>query len=226
MASRVGRCGLACVGVGLVGAQGAAGSVSSALVVCVALQLSWLAVWLADERRRLDGVDLSDWRASIALGGWYLIWLPGGYGGSVLYLVHHHVNLGLPMAVGLGVVGALALAGAGQATAQLRRLRDEGSIQVWGRPAEVVGAGEHALLASGWWSVSRHFGFVLQWTVVVCWSLTALFGHALPYLAAAALALVQLVRAFRIDASRAARHGGTWTEYCRRVPYKLLPGVL
>lgn len=227
LCSRVGRCGLAAVGLGLAAEQAARGALSVSMIVCVGLQWLWIGLWLSDERRRLDAIDLESWTAAVTLGGWYLVWLPGGYGSTALYLVHHPVDLGWGLALGLGGLGVLCLAGAIEATAQLRRLRDGADdIVVWGRRAEVIGEGPAALLASGWWSVARHFGFVLQWMVVLCWSLTALFGHALPYLAVACLALVQVVRAFSIDARRADKHGEAWLEYCRRVPYRLLPGVL
>ncbi|MBU6447000.1 MAG: 7-dehydrocholesterol reductase, partial [Verrucomicrobia bacterium] len=81
------------------------------------------------------------------------------------------------------------------------------------------------LLASGWWGLSRHFHYIPEIGAAFFWSVPALFSHFLPYFYVLFLTILLIDRAFRHDRRCADKYKTYWTEYCRRVPYKIIPYV-
>ena len=49
------------------------------------------------------------------------------------------------------------------------------------------------------------------------------FTHSLPYFYFVFLTLLLFDRAFRDDARCASKYGKFWEQYCRLVPYKVVP---
>jgi 7-dehydrocholesterol reductase len=93
----------------------------------------------------------------------------------------------------------------------------------------VAGDGEEKvslLLASGWWGVARHFHYVPEVLASCCWTLPAMFNHLLPWTYSIFLTLLLLDRLFRDDTRCKAKYGRHWDEYCRVVPYRLIPFIL
>jgi len=50
--------------------------------------------------------------------------------------------------------------------------------------------------------------------------------HYLPYFYPVYLTILLFDRAWRDDARCAAKYGRAWDEYCEKVPYKVIPGVI
>jgi 7-dehydrocholesterol reductase len=105
---------------------------------------------------------------------------------------------------------------------------------VWGRPPALISARyrtsdgkehEGLLLASGWWGVARHFHYVPEITVALASSLPAGFNHFVPFFYVTFLTLLLIDRATRDDRRCRLKYGAAWEEYCRRVPWKIIPGV-
>jgi 7-dehydrocholesterol reductase len=84
---------------------------------------------------------------------------------------------------------------------------------------------ESLLLASGWWGVARHFHYVPEIMLALTWSLAAGFIHFIPYVYVVYLTILLTDRATRDDLRCRRKYGTSWEEYCRRVPWKILPGV-
>lgn len=84
---------------------------------------------------------------------------------------------------------------------------------------------ETVLLLSGWWGVARHFHYLPEITVAVCWSLPALFDSPIPYFYVISLTLLLLHRLRRDDKRCQQKYGVYWEEYRKLVPYKVLPGL-
>lgn len=57
------------------------------------------------------------------------------------------------------------------------------------------------------------------------WTVPGLFSHGLQYFYVVFLTLLLLDRAFRDDARCAAKYGKYWNQYCKAVPYKVVPYV-
>ena len=106
---------------------------------------------------------------------------------------------------------------------------------MWGKPPVVVvghyvteqgEAKESLLLASGFWGIARHFHYVPEILGALFWTLPALAGGVLPYFYVVFLTVLLTDRALRDDRRCAAKYGADWDEYRRRVPWKIVPGLL
>lgn len=100
------------------------------------------------------------------------------------------------------------------------RARD-GKCRVWGGTPKIIDAeyqthdGEvkqSLLLASGWWGLSQHFQYNPE-----------LFTSFFPYFYVCFLTVLLLDRAFRHDKRCADKYGDSWDQYCKQVPYKMIP---
>ena len=109
-----------------------------------------------------------------------------------------------------------------------------GQALVWGKKPAIIIAeyqtdqGEikkNILLASGFWGLSRHFRYLPEVLMSLCWTIPAGFTHALPYFYVVFLSILLVHRAFRDDERCAKKYGKYWDEYCKRVPSKIVPWV-
>jgi len=83
------------------------------------------------------------------------------------------------------------------------------------------------LLASGFWGVARHFQYLFELTAAWSWCLLAnpVVNGAIPMFYAAFLTYLLVDRANRDSIKCHKKYGKYYEEYCRLVPYKILPGV-
>ncbi len=163
------------------------------------------------------------------------MWVPSVYTSHTLYLTRHPNALGLPLASLILLVGVAAIYTNYIADYHKEHVRNtNGACTIWGRRPEVIRAvyrtseGEEKtslLLVSGWWGVSRHFHYVPELTAAFCWTIPALFHSTLPYFYFVFLVLLLTQRSVRDDKRCLEKYGKYWEEYCRRVPYKILPYV-
>ena len=82
---------------------------------------------------------------------------------------------------------------------------------------------QNLLLASGWWGLARHFHYVPEIVAALCWTLPALLTNLLPYGYVVFLTALLLDRAFRQERRCKTKYGDSWSDYCEKVPYKVLP---
>ncbi len=114
--------------------------------------------------------------------------------------------------------------------------RTDGTAKVWGKPAEIIRAKytvegskdqkSSILLVSGWWGVARHFHYVPEILAAVCWTYSAGFNHVMPWIYVIFLTILLTDRAFRDDARCSEKYGSYWKQYCDKVKYKIIPGVI
>jgi len=84
---------------------------------------------------------------------------------------------------------------------------------------------ENVLLASGWWGIARHFHYVPEITLSLCWALPALFENFIPYFYVSYLTILLLHRTRRDEIRCQKKYGAYWNQYCKSVPYRMIPGV-
>lgn len=82
------------------------------------------------------------------------------------------------------------------------------------------------LLVSGYWGLARHFHYVPEILAAVFWTIPAGFNHALPWFYVVFLTFLLFDRAYRDDARCRAKYGVFWDKYCKKVPYKVIPGII
>jgi 7-dehydrocholesterol reductase len=209
---------------------------SDSMMVAVGIQLVYLAKFFWWETGYLRSLDIMHDRAGFYICWGCLVWVPSVYTSSTLYLVDHPNHLGAPLALAIFVLGAGSVMTNYFADAQRQRVRaTNGECTVWGKKPVVLVArytterGErkqNLLLASGFWGLARHFHYVPEILGAFFWTLPGLFGGPLPYFYVVFLMVLLTDRAFRDDNRCAAKYGEDWDAYKKRVPYKIIPGLL
>ena len=89
-----------------------------------------------------------------------------------------------------------------------------------------IGSGERRLLCSGFWGLARHINYLGELGMAV--GLTLALGRPLdPWPWIYPLYYVALLVPRQADDDRRcqAKYGPLWDEYCRRVPYRIIPGI-
>mmetsp|Transcript_2514 Transcript_2514/g.3910 ORF Transcript_2514/g.3910 Transcript_2514/m.3910 type:complete len:449 (-) Transcript_2514:264-1610(-) len=212
------------------------GGLSSSMLVNVLLQSVYIAKFFWWETGYFCSMDIQHDRAGYYICWGCLVWVPGMYTIHSYFLVEHPVLLSLPVAGLMLLAGVLCIWCNYDCDRQRQEFRaTSGRTKIWGREPQFVTAsyvtegGEvrtSLLLVSGWWGLARHFHYIPEILASFFWCLPALFSHPLPYFYPVYLTLLLLDRAWRDDKRCADKYGAHWDEYCRRVPYKIIPGLL
>lgn len=212
------------------------GAVSDSMVVAVVLQAIYVAKFFWWETGYLRSLDIMHDRAGFYICWGCLVWVPGVYTSSTLYLVNHPNHLGWPLATVMLVLGTAFIFINYLADEQRLRVRaTNGQTTVWGAKPAIIHARyqtesgeskESILLASGWWGISRHFHYVPEILGALFWTLPALFSNVLPYFYVIFLTVLLTDRALRDDNRCAAKYGDDWQKYCQRVKYRIIPGII
>jgi 7-dehydrocholesterol reductase len=216
--------------------QQAVYGLSDSMAVAVGLQLVYIAKFFWWETGYLRSLDIMHDRAGFYICWGCLVWVPSVYTSSTLYLVNHPNHLGPVAATAIFALGVASIFMNYAADAQRQRVRaTEGKTRVWGKPPVIIVGHyttekgekkESLLLASGFWGISRHFHYVPEILGALFWTLPALFTNVLPYFYVVFLTALLTDRAFRDDNRCAIKYGDDWKAYCRKVRYKILPGVV
>ena len=91
---------------------------------------------------------------------------------------------------------------------------------------ESIGDGSGRLLCSGFWRLSRHINYLGE--ILMAIALVLALGRPLdpwPWLYPLYYVALLLPRQADDDKRCAQKYGALWKEYCRRVPYRIIPGV-
>ena len=211
------------------------GTVSSSMIVSVTLQLIYVGIFFYYESGYFKTMDIQEDRAGYYIVWGVMVWIPAVYTLTAHYLVQHPVHIGFGFSAALIVVGLLGFYTKTSMNRQRIRVREKnGDTKIWGHPAKIIRAKytdnkgiehESLLLVDGYWGISRHFHYTGEIIGALCWSLPALFQHFMPYFYVVYLTLLLLHRAKRDDVKCRLKYGKYWDEYCKKVPYKIIPGI-
>lgn len=82
------------------------------------------------------------------------------------------------------------------------------------------------LLISGWWGVARKINYTFELLAALFWCIPAGLQYGLWPFAYFIFLMVLLVhRIFRDESKCLTKYGSGWADYCKIVPYRLIPGV-
>lgn len=206
---------------------------SDSMMVAVALQLIYVGKFFFWETGYLRSLDIMHDRAGFMICWGCLVWVPCVYTSPTLYLVHHPNHLGGMLASTIFLLGVSSILINYLADRQRQQVRAKnGACLVWRNKPSLIQAtyttqtGETKqtlLLASGWWGLSRHFHYIPEISAAFFWSAPALFTSFYPYFYVLFLTILLVDRAFRHDRRCSDKYGAYWDEYCKIVPYKIIP---
>ena len=214
------------------------GFVSNSMILLNILHAIYVLDFFYNEDWYLRTMDIAHDHFGFYLAWGDLVWLPFMYTIQSFYLSVHPVHLPVwaLLAVTFLAFGGYAIFRSVNHQKNIFRmaLKEKRTIKIWGRPAEYIPAKftttfglekESPLLCSGWWGVSRHFNYVGDLMGSLSYCLTCGFAHFLPYFYIWYMAILLVHRTYRDDIRCRQKYGEYWEEYCRRVPYKILPYV-
>jgi delta14-sterol reductase len=203
------------------------GSLSTAMIVVCALQLAYVLDYFWHEPAILTTLDVQHEKFGWMLLFGDLAWVPMTYSLQAHYLIDHAPDLPpwaavLCVLLGLGGIALFRLS-----NLQKHRFRShpEG-LQIWGKPAEFIETRHgNRLLVSGFWGWSRHSNYLGDWLLGLAWSLPCGFAAWLPYFYPIYFAFLLMHRERRDHERCAAKYGEAWERYCRRVRWRIVPGL-
>ncbi len=208
---------------------------ANSMLIAVALQLLFVIKFFVWEQGFLQSMDIMHDRAGFCLCWGCMVWVPAVYTSPALFLVNHPYRLGPLLFLVILLSGIACIFINYLADRQRQRVRgNNGQCMIWKRKPELIFANyktewgeerQSLLLVSGWWGVSRHFHYLPEILAAFFWSMPALFGYYMPYFYLTFLILLLLDRAYRQERRCAMKYGQDWNEYCKRVPFRLIPFV-
>eukprot|EP00920_Eleutheroschizon_duboscqi_P024708 GHVT01061298.1.p1 GENE.GHVT01061298.1~~GHVT01061298.1.p1 ORF type:complete len:359 (+),score=50.73 GHVT01061298.1:802-1878(+) len=212
------------------------GSCSNELAVSALLQWVYLSKFFLWETGYFCSMDVQHDRAGFYICWGCLVWVPAVYTLSSHTLVLARVDISGRLALFFLLVGLAAIWINYAVDAQRQKFRlSDGRLNIWGRPARFIsapfaspggGEGRALLLASGWWAISRHFHYVPEVVAALMWTPPCQAKVLLlPYFYVVFLSILLLHRAGRDDLRCSLKYGKAWTEYCKFVPYQIVPYI-
>ncbi|XP_066927696.1 uncharacterized protein [Clytia hemisphaerica] len=205
------------------------------MFVCWLLQMIYLTKFFWWEGGYMRTMDISVDRAGFYICWGCLVYVPGFYTLCSLYMVAHPVKLGIELTAFFIVAGAASIFINYQADYQRQVFRETGGkCLIWGKKPDMIWAkyrteaGQdklNPLLLSGWWGVARHFHYLPELALSFFWSVPALFDHLLPFSYFIFLTILLVHRTFRDDVKCQKKYGRYWQQYCKKVPYKIVPYI-
>jgi len=184
----------------------------------------------------MKSMDIQVDRAGYYICWGCLVWVPAVYTSPMLFMVNHPVGLSIVAALVIFVLGLASIWINYWADYQRQTVRaTNGETTIWGAAPKLILAeystetGErktNLLLASGFWGISRHFHYVPELLAAFFWSCATGFSYFSPFFYVIFLTILLTHRAFRDDTKCRNKYGKYWDEYCKLVPYKIIPGIL
>jgi len=203
------------------------GSLSTAMAVVCALQLAYVLDYFWHEPAILTTLDVQHEKFGWMLVFGDLVWVPMTYSIQAHYLIDHAPVLPIWAAALCVLLGLAGMALFRLSNLQKHRFRsDPNGLRIWGKPAEFIETRHgNRLLVSGFWGWSRHSNYLGDWLLGLAWSLPCGFRSMLPYFYPIYFAFLLIHRERRDNQRCAAKYGEGWGRYCRRVRWRIVPGL-
>jgi protein-S-isoprenylcysteine O-methyltransferase Ste14 len=202
------------------------GRVSTPMILVCLFHFWYIADYYFHEEAILTTWDIKHENFGWMLCWGDLVWVPFTYTLQALYLVQHPFEL--PVA---GVVGIVALQTAGYVifrgtNIQKHRFRNDPKRLIWGKKPEFIQTSRGTpLLVSGFWGIARHLNYLGDLMMGLAWCLVCGFSNVLPYFYIIYFTILLVHRERRDHVTCAKKYGDDWVAYCKRVRWRIVPGV-
>ncbi|KAJ9637197.1 hypothetical protein H2199_007483 [Coniosporium tulheliwenetii] len=194
------------------------GYVTKSILIVDILQTFYVVDFFFHESWYLWTIDivLDHFGFNLAWGS--AAWLPTIYTLQVQYLARHPVEWSTLSAAAIlltGCAGYVLFRSVNNQKDLARRT--EGDCTIWER--------RHRSFAASWWGIARHVNYVGDLMLSYAACATCGFQHLLPWTYAIFMTILLVHRCLRDEARLSAKYGDGWKEYCKAVPYRLIPGI-
>lgn len=209
--------------------------ITNSMALVNVLQAVYVLDFFIHEEWYLRTIDIAHDHFGYMLAFGDSVWLPFMYTLQARYLVENPVVLSqfqVWSIFALGLGGYLIFRLANNQKDLARRTR--GKCTIWSRPAQYIVAKyksadgkehESILLTSGFWGLARHFNYLGDLMLSSAFCLTCGTQSILPYFYIIFMGILLMHRIYRDQDRCQGKYGAYYEEYCKRVPYKLIPYV-
>ncbi|KAK3226732.1 hypothetical protein Dsin_006594 [Dipteronia sinensis] len=149
-----------------------------------------------------------------------LVWIPFTFSIQGWWLLHNKVEITTAAVIAnciVFLIGYLVFRGANK---QKHVFKKNPKELIWGKPPRVIGG---KLLASGYWGMARHCNYLGDLLLALSFSLPCGISSPIPYFYPIYLLILLIWRERRDEARCAEKYREVWAEYCRLVPWRILP---
>ncbi|XP_003937734.3 delta(14)-sterol reductase TM7SF2 [Saimiri boliviensis] len=201
------------------------GSPSLAMWLVNGFQLLYVGDALWHEEAVLTTMDITHDGFGFMLAFGDIAWVPFTYSLQAQFLLHHPQPLGLPMAAIICLINAIGYYIFRGANSQKNTFRKNPSDPRVAGLETISTATGRQLLVSGWWGMVRHPNYLGDLIMALAWSLPCGVSHLLPYFYLLYFTALLVHREARDERQCLQKYGLAWQEYCRRVPYRIMPYI-
>ena len=203
--------------------------------VSVALQTIYLAKFFWWETGYFNTLDITLDRAGYYICWGCIVFVPSLYTYSSFYFVANPPVISSSGGCLCLFLGLTSIAFNYRVDWEKQHFRStNGRCDIWLRQAKFIKA-QYAplngkpkislLLTSGFWGFARHMNYVFELLLALSWCLPGLGLGVWPFLYFFFLTILLVHRVFRDEEKCSAKYGKYWEEYCKAVPYRLIPGI-
>ncbi|XP_077230693.1 ergosterol biosynthesis ERG4/ERG24 family [Tasmannia lanceolata] len=151
-----------------------------------------------------------------------LVWIPFTFSIQGWWLLGNKVEITKAAVIANCLVFLIGYRVFRGANKQKHIFKKNPKAHIWGMPPKVIGG---KLLASGYWGVARHCNYLGDLLLALSFSLPCGVSSVLPYFYPIYLLILLIWRERRDEARCALKYKEVWAEYCKLVPWRILPYV-
>lgn len=151
-----------------------------------------------------------------------LVWIPFTFSIQGWWLLSNKVELTTAAVIANCMVFLIGYKVFRGANKQKHVFKKNPKAPIWGRPPKVIGG---KLLASGYWGIARHSNYLGDLLLAASFSLPCGIISPIPYFYPTYLLILLIWRERRDEARCAEKYREVWAEYCKLVPWRILPYV-
>ncbi|KTW28611.1 uncharacterized protein T551_02461 [Pneumocystis jirovecii RU7] len=213
------------------------GYITNSMYLIIFLHGLYVLDFFYHEDWYLRTIDICHDRFGFYLAWGDTVWLPMMYTLQAQYLYRNPVDLHPYYAVIIlvcGILGYVIFRGANNQKDHVRLT--DGNCKIWGKSPKLIRTTyttldgkihKSILLCSGYWGLARQFNYIGD--LLLAFSMCAACGFKKNALLAYFYIIYMFIllnhRVYRTEKRCSAKYGHYWKEYCKKVPYRLFPGI-
>ncbi|XP_063078811.1 delta(14)-sterol reductase LBR [Engraulis encrasicolus] len=198
---------------------------SPAMLLVNIFQFIWVADGLWHEEKLLTTMDIVHDGFGFMLAFGDLVWVPFTFTCQAHFLASHPSELSQWLVAAIVAIKGIGYYIFRKANSQKNNFRRNPSDPSHSTLKTIPTATGKSLIVSGLWGFVRHPNYLGDILMGIAWSLPCGFTHAVPYFYLVYLIVLLIHRNARDERQCRRKYGSSWDEYCKAVPYRIIPRV-